>query len=644
MELRPRRRRVNHRTGEPDIFPWEKLPSILRHAILKNLVTDRNYGAPGRGKRYAAYATVCSEWQAFFEEINFGKLILRDSDVVAFKEIVKRRAKGRNTDWCRTRSQRALAATTSSMPRIRHVWLRVELHRYGCWFCREPQGKLESLKCVLPNNLRCRILLTGDLFSNNIIFTRALWGLLDAFSTWERLDPNHGQELTLELSAHSRSDSDHLLRGDAEHRKDYPHSAGIDLQRNYIERDLKPLRGGPISQFHQFLDRTRDHDLNGILAADALAHGPTNARPVNMNRGSAERLISPLFLDFPNAQPWWRHRVDPLPEVRMVSCFLMRRQYYRFLARSTLMELVGESLTGLRSIRLEPWRPIKLMSQYLVNDTLGLGSTTDLESRHIGSDLVRSLPRALETLSVFEDFSTKMHGAFDSSRPRPSVANLILWLAHYTPNIKNIAISFLSDAKNCLNRADQRLYQTYPKLESLALTSQQCLEPTDKNTEGLMLLAAAAAQKMPSLQIMEIWTCGAGHAAILRYEATGTPHSSDARLTWRASWDSWDEEKEEDKIDWEAVVAAWEKVAHTNAFRELRFASDPLPRDPNRYKKHGAIMHLLKLRNFIADPTSVMQLRMGTGAEDEPEVEAWRPRVPDSYWSSFANDAERDSQ
>lgn len=167
MAPRPRRRRVNSRTGgleATDIFPWEKLPSIVRHAILTKLAAGRDDGAAGRRRRrtrsFAAYASVCPEWQAFFEEINFRKLILHDSDVVAFKEIVKRRTKGRNIAGCQTRSQRAVAATVSSMPRIRHIWLRVELQRYGCWFCRKIQGDLELLKCVLPSNLPCRILLT----------------------------------------------------------------------------------------------------------------------------------------------------------------------------------------------------------------------------------------------------------------------------------------------------------------------------------------------------------------------------------------------------------------------------------------------------------------------------------------------------
>ncbi|KKY35095.1 putative oxoglutarate iron-dependent oxygenase [Diaporthe ampelina] len=169
----------------------------------------------------------------------------------------------------------------------------------------------------------------------------------------------------------------------------------------------------------------------------------------------------------------------------------------------------------------------------------------------------------------------------------------------------------------------------FPNLESIALTSQHWLEPTQANTSKLLLLAAAAAGQMPKLRIMEIWNCGSGHAAIFRYEATGTAHSSACRLTWRCSW----EEGPERPIAWGRVVAAWRHVASTNAGRELTLVVDPLPDVPYGYGTYHAIIHKLKLRNLILDPTSVMQARVVTGTENEPEVEEWRPSVPDSYWS-----------
>lgn len=45
-----------------------------------------------------------------------------------------------------------------------------------------------------------------------------------------------------------------------------------------------------------------------------------------------------------------------LPEVKMVTSLLFRRQYYRELSPSALGRLLDESLTGLRNIRHERWR------------------------------------------------------------------------------------------------------------------------------------------------------------------------------------------------------------------------------------------------------------------------------------------------
>lgn len=442
---------------------------------------------------------------------------------------------------------------------------------------------------------------------NNVVFTKPLWELLDILSWWERTDANHGQQLTLELSAHSPCDSKHLLKDDAEHEDDYPYRAGIAAQRDYIAR-----RRAPTLQ-EQVARDPSGHDQNAYF----MLNFATNQIP-NYNGVRAERLISPLKFDTFGVKFRPEQRRDRLPEVKMVSSFLMRRQYYRMLEFIDLRRLVMESLTGLRDMRCERWR-----THSLPFPDYKLGLT--LNPSIVGGTIFGStVPSPLETFSLFEDFSTKMHGPQGVKVPRPSEIKILHWVAISAVNMKNLAVSFLSDAKHCL----QFPARTLPKLESLALTSQHWLEPTQENTQKLLYLAAKAALKMPSLQIMEIWTCRNGHAAIFRYEATGTSYSSAARLTWRCSWDA-----AEKPIAWDGVIAAWRHVAAMNAGRELRFKEDPLPRGSHRYEQYGAIMHQLKLRNLILDPTSVMQVRMGTGAEDEPEVEAWRSSVPDSYWS-----------
>ncbi|KAI7775692.1 hypothetical protein LA080_006475 [Diaporthe eres] len=581
-------------------FPWCKIPSLVQDIILGELAGDCDGGSTQGGEARAAYAAVCSDWQAFFEKISFRKLVLHDGDLDYFEEIVKRRVKSEKTVRRQIRGRQqataVLASTKSRMPRIQHIWLRAELLNYDCWYCKVPQTPKEVVR-------------------NDVEFTKPLWKLLDILSRWERTDANHGQQLTLELSAHSPCDSQHLLKDDVEHKDDYPYRAGIGAQRDYIASHPVEVRRLASTLHEQILSNPTAHDMNNLVLPYEL--DSNNPMP-NLNRSSAARLISALKFDNFKVKFRPEQRRDRLPEVKMVSSFLMRRQYYRMLSVFALRTLVLESLTGLRNLRCERWRP-----QSDIEWDWELDRT--LNPSIFGATILDStVSSPLETFCLFEDFSITMHGPEGVKRPRPSRIKVLHWAAISAVNIKNIAVSFLSDAKDCLQFPER----TLPNLESVALTSQHWLEPTQENTQKLLYLAARAALKMPSLQIMEIWTCRNGHAAIFRYEATGTAHSSAARLTWRCSWDA-----SKKPIAWDGVTAAWRHVAATNALRELSFTEDPLPRGSHRYEKYGAILHQLKLRNLILDPVSVMQVRMGTGAEDEPEVEAWRSSVPDSYWS-----------
>lgn len=444
----------------------------------------------------------------------------------------------------------------------------------------------------------------ADLRRNNTLFTKVVWKLLEILSNWEKVDANHDQKLTLELSAYSPSDFMHKLQLDAVDQDNYPYRAGTSAQKDYIARYNKD--SGRLN-INRYCSRLHDHNLLQRFGDDGLDFAK---RPIS-------RLdFDPFRVKFKPGQSQ-----SHLPEVRMVSSFLLRRQHYRSLSNNALRRLVKESFTSLRELRFERWRLADAISQETEDWQLGLTLVSPLGA---GGILGSKAPSPLETLSLFEDFSRYMHGTRQVNDPRPSRLRLLAWVANYAVNMKHFSVSFLSDAKDCLDLSGH----AFPKLQSIALTSQHWLEPTEKNTEKLLLLAARAAERMPNLQIMEIWTCRDGHAAIFRYEATGTSESSASRLTWRCSWDS-----PQKPIVWSNVIAAWRHVASTVAGRELRFTQDPLPRDPYQYRTYGGMLHQLKLRNWILDPTSVMQVRMRTAAEKEPEVEAWRPSVPDSYWS-----------
>lgn len=155
MELRPRRSRQKPQSQKfpaATSFSWGDLPLEVREIILKKLEDDYD-GVPEEGRqRCAAYASVCSEWQKFFEKIVFKKFVLHESDLDGFERIVKRRTGSEETRKSAKAPKRlkpvagALSSTVSRMPRIQHIWLRVGLRHYGCPECSGAQSPKEVVR------------------------------------------------------------------------------------------------------------------------------------------------------------------------------------------------------------------------------------------------------------------------------------------------------------------------------------------------------------------------------------------------------------------------------------------------------------------------------------------------------------------
>lgn len=227
------------------------------------------------------------------------------------------------------------------------------------------------------------------------------------------------------------------------------------------------------------------------------------------------------------------------------------------------------------------------------------------------------MPSSLELLSLFEEHSSKSPNARDimnlygTDDFQSSRIQILDGLAGRGVHLKHLSISFMSDAMDCFKFPANAL----PNLQSLAITSQEYFQPTinDWKVDKLLEEAAIAVTKLPGLQIMELWNCENGHAAIFRYEATERPRN--CKLMWRSSWCT---------TDWTIkanVTKAWEHTAHILS-RQLTFTLNPLPPDP--YLQNGAILRHLKLRDLILTPVSAMQVKVGTDEEGQPEVSVWR--------------------
>ncbi|CAJ2504329.1 Uu.00g117230.m01.CDS01 [Anthostomella pinea] len=133
---------------------WQRLPPEIRLIILEVVAgPDRERDmvtTQARNRNQAAYASVCREWQDYFEPIHFNALTLYQSDVAEFGRIMQGR-------W------RAM---------LHWIWLHVELPEYGCDRCKFAES-------------------AGEIRAHNIIFTNAM---------------------TLELSVHSPSDAEHFCK------------------------------------------------------------------------------------------------------------------------------------------------------------------------------------------------------------------------------------------------------------------------------------------------------------------------------------------------------------------------------------------------------------------------------------------------
>lgn len=141
-----------HFLGAPDTRTvWTDLPDIVQTQILKALANDDFRHSVDDKKARAAYAAVCPQWRDFFESLNFGKLVLHQADLDELWNITQRRQNARSDGgW----GQDNIRDGVSPMPRVHHIWLRVELRTYVCadiWTTSytEPESYLTSTRYAL---------------------------------------------------------------------------------------------------------------------------------------------------------------------------------------------------------------------------------------------------------------------------------------------------------------------------------------------------------------------------------------------------------------------------------------------------------------------------------------------------------------
>lgn len=324
---------------------------------------------------------------------------------------------------------------------------------------------------------------------NNVVFTKAVFKLLSILSDWETRDVSHGQSITLALTAHSPSDTQHMFKE-------------AHVQHNSFNILLAPVR----------LDDDDFHGFRGGVITRTSPRFPafTSVDFYNVYR----RLARPMAFDFFDV------RQNCFPEVKMIKRLWLHYITFRELRASAFQKLLTESLTDLREIRhlslQVPRHPEETHASHLsrLEPYIKHGTSTNMGDSYDGYQL----PATIERLELFQCLwlvkksSSGYELAPDDREPVPKPAMLttkgpkpaMLPLKGTYGNLRDLSISFVSSAMDCFD-SWIALKQEFPRLETIIMTTEGHLQAaTPRSLNSLLKKAAIAAMKMPKLETMKL--------------------------------------------------------------------------------------------------------------------------------------------
>ncbi|XDG01969.1 hypothetical protein ABKA04_001584 [Annulohypoxylon sp. FPYF3050] len=170
------------------------------------------------------------------------------------------------------------------------------------------------------------------------------------------------------------------------------------------------------------------------------------------------------------------------------------------------------------------------------------------------------------------------------------------WIATVSLKLDHLSASFIADASYFFDA--RKSFWEWPNLTSLALTSRLFTpDESPAKIDRLLRAAAAAAMKMPKLEIMEIWNGREGLAALFRYQVTRGGHPP--VLTWKGTWEL---------TLRPPMVQRWESVASKHwGSRSIRVVHELLP---NHIGSHGDALCILEPVNEVIRPVSLQQIQI----------------------------------
>ncbi|KAK1994005.1 hypothetical protein LX36DRAFT_693386 [Colletotrichum falcatum] len=408
---------------------------------------------------------------------------------------------------------------------VKYIWFCLELDDYDCTTCAPNWRNLteeeygEALE--VSDTDKCPI-------------TTGFQDLFSILSTWDLYN-----DLTLDISIYSPSDSKHWFQY-LTFMPDVPLDMPGDyhLEKMILNRDHHDPQHGWVAGFR--------HSAPPRTAILKVFHSVMEEGPFESDQSELQ---------------WW----DQLPSVPAVTSLLLRQQSRR------------------------RWKPASLARMFARFPRLQ-ARFTDRSYQHLFESIQR-YNDSLKKLVVFENFNQQYPATMqqfqwgeDLSKcnsirdPDPAVSQMV---ALASLKLEHLAASFIADASYFLEIDPT---WEWPNLTSLVLTSK-LLTPDENPTEtGAMLrAAAAAAMKMPRLEIMEIWNGRKGLAALFRYQAFHNVQQ--AEIVWKGTWRF---------IMETSIIQAWEAEQLDGAAIE----------------SHGDALHYLKLSSQAIRPISLQQIRM----------------------------------
>ncbi|KAI1389493.1 uncharacterized protein F4822DRAFT_398509 [Hypoxylon trugodes] len=415
---------------------------------------------------------------------------------------------------------------------VKHIWLRIELS----------DDDHSSYKTISLREMD---------FEGRDNFVGVIKVLFTTLSAWERPRDLNKEGLTLEFCAYSPSDSEHMPK-----------------------------------------DRDFAHDPYSEPAEEisALPNPREHPAPTQLDRDNLFRNIFRLTKSYVSIM-WFNNDYESavLPEVNVVTSFLIRRQYYRKFDPNDMYYILV-NLTGLESIIYEPQR------EWITSQ-----SESDICYCRLFEYM---LPPSLKRLTVFENYEEELAAVIaapgESGRVRsPEVSQALM---RRSQALEHLSAAFIIDAMDFLRPfwppASQPIPWSWAKLKTIALTSQ-VLKP-DSNRDLISYLCEAAglaARNMPNLEIMEIWNGdGDKHGSIFRFcneEMVST-------ITWQSNW-------EMKLAEW--VLSSWRiTVYETRHHNNLSVRYANLPMDGTRFP--ASVLPHLKLKDQVLHPVSFRQIQL----------------------------------